>query len=124
MSSEGNVIDVAYEARVLWNVLSEWSQLNFGSDDLRGPLGAIRHLQLEAKECEDAISGDADDKTVSRELADCLILVLDASRRHGLSLVGLLSEARDKMRINVSRRWPKPTGDNRPIEHIRDASDR
>jgi hypothetical protein len=59
-----------------------WSQATFGSDEVRGPIGALRHLEKEAKEAQDA-TGDI------VEYADCLLLLLDASRRGGVYAVGV-----------------------------------
>lgn len=97
---------------------STWSQSTFGLDSARGPLGAVRHLKLEAKELEDSILLNADADSISEELADCFLLILDASRRQGLSPSGLLLAASKKHRINESRKWPKPKDDENPVEHI------
>lgn len=119
---------------------AEWSQATFGTDADRGPLGALRHLEKEAREaqavtineCRD--NGRADNqldvKTPPRfghltpmesELADCLLLVLDAARRSGLPPAALLHAAKLKMAVNRGRTWPKPTGDE-PVEHDRGAA--
>lgn len=90
---------------------AEWSQQTFGTDTERGPLGALRHLEREAREAQQAPS----DLT---EYADCLLLLLDASRRAGFTPLELLGAARDKMRVNRSRTWPKPV-DGQPCEHVK-----
>lgn len=91
---------------------AEWSQATFGADTERGPLGALRHLEKEAREAQAAPS----DVT---EYADCLILLLDASRRAGFTPMELIAAARDKMRVNRSRAWPKPV-EGQPCEHVKD----
>src|SRR5688500_7375797 len=58
----------------LWLDQAEWSQATFGSDDERGPIGALKHLAKEAVEAQAA----PDDE---EEYADCLLLILDAARR-------------------------------------------
>lgn len=93
---------------------SEWSQETFGSDSERGPLGALKHLEKEAKECQEAV-GTPD---LPEELADCLLLLLDASRRAGVSPTKLLEAAQTKMVKNKQRTWQKPK-DDEPVEHVR-----
>jgi len=90
---------------------SRWSQATFGTDQERGPLGALRHLEKEARETQEA---PAD----SEEYADCFLLILDAARRAGISPLQLIDAAQRKMAINRERTWPKPVDDN-PVEHIR-----
>jgi NTP pyrophosphatase (non-canonical NTP hydrolase) len=93
---------------------AEWSQATFGTDSERGPTGALKHLAKEAVECIDAI-GTPDYRT---ELADCLLLLLDAGRRGGVSFEQIVYAARTKMIENKGRTWPKPTSDE-PVEHVR-----
>lgn len=101
-----------------------WSQATFGSDAERGPLGPLRHLEKEAREAQDEaekctdLSEGWDVTKLQEELADCLLLVLDANRRAGLTPMQLVEAAQAKMQINKSRQWSKPVGDQ-PIEHVR-----
>jgi len=90
---------------------AEWSQATFGSDTSRGPLGALRHLEMEAREAQQA----PDDP---EEYADCFLLILDAARRAGISADALVAAARQKMIINRQRQWPRPVDDT-PVEHLR-----
>jgi hypothetical protein len=90
---------------------SEWSQRTFGTDAERGPLGALRHLEKEAREAQESLA----DIT---EYADCLLLLLDASRRAGFKIMQVIEAAQEKMKVNKQRSWPKPTDDN-PVEHVR-----
>ena len=94
---------------------AEWSQKTFGGDFVRGPLGALRHLELEAREAQDAAVNGG----LTEELADCFLLVLDAARRHGLKPMQLVEAAVKKMEVNKSREWPKPTDINTPVMHIK-----
>ena len=96
---------------------SEWSQETFGSDSNRGPLGALRHLEKEAKEAQEVASMDTLYE-LEEELADCFLLLLDANRRAGFNPIGLIRAAQKKMGINRTRTWPKPVDDN-PVEHVR-----
>ena len=95
---------------------SEWSQKTFGSDSERGPIGALKHLEMEAKEAYEAYSIASGN--YHEELADCFLLLIDACRRSGLSIQGLVSTARAKHEINKKRKWQKPTDDN-PVEHVK-----
>lgn len=100
---------------------SEWSQKTFGSDDARGPVGALCHLEREAVEAIAAWNGRPFDAAAFREeLADCLLLLLDAARRGGTQPADLIRAAAEKMVKNKARTWPKTTGDV-PTEHIREA---
>lgn len=89
---------------------SRWSQETFGSDKVRGPLGALRHLEREAREAQADI-------TNIEEYADCFLLILDAARRAGCKPMELIKAAQAKMLVNRQRKWPKPV-DDQPVEHI------
>ena len=88
---------------------SEWSQRTFGTDLERGPIGALKHLEKEAREAQE----HPDDVS---EYADCLLLILDAARRQHVTPLGLIKFAKEKMIINRQRTWAKPT-DDEPVEH-------
>lgn len=104
---------------------SMWSQATFGTDSDRGPIGALRHLQKEAEEAERAAwdVAEARDGTdpdfdlppaaaaLATELADCLLLLLDASRRGGFPPLQLIHAAQAKMVLNRCRVWSSATGD-------------
>lgn len=98
----------------LVNDQAKWSQETFGSDSERGPMGALKHLEKEAKECQDAVGTPE----LKEELSDCLLLLIDASRRAGLKPMQLVEAAQAKLEINKQRTWPKPTSDD-PVEHVR-----
>jgi len=95
----------------LWGEQAKFSQKTFGPDQERGPIGAIRHLQEEAKELE----AKPDDVV---EYADCLLLILDAARRNGMTPDDLLYQAFTKLQVNRRRKWPKPAAADQPIKHI------
>jgi NTP pyrophosphatase (non-canonical NTP hydrolase) len=94
---------------------ASWSQATFGSDDDRGPLGPLKHLEKEAREAQSAV-GSAE---LREELADCFILILDASRRAGIKPMQLVEASQEKMAKNRKRTWPKPIPDE-PVEHLGD----
>ena len=109
--------------RVFWNKHAEWSQATFGTDQERGPLGALKHLEKEAREAQHEVNPDitaASSPELREEIADCLFLTLDSARRAGLTLDTLLDEAYKKLEVNKTRTWAKPTKADEPVEHVRD----
>lgn len=101
--------------RELAHAHGQWSEATFGTSEMRGPLGPLRHLQ---KEVQEAIDAPYD----ASEYADLLLLVLDASRRAGLSGLGLVAQAFAKLDANKLRDWPVGEPDQ-PVEHVRGTSD-
>ncbi len=99
--------------RELWVSQSEWSQKTFGTDQERGPIGALKHLEREAKEAWENPSDIV-------EYADCLLLILDASRRAGFALEALVDAACAKHEVNKGRTWPAPAEGDEPTEHVRE----
>lgn len=105
------LIDLADKLTDLIADQSTWSQKTFGTDQERGPLGALKHLEKEAREAQDKPNDGL-------EYADCFLLILDASRRAGIPIMKLLDLAKEKMKINKERKWGSANG-NEPVEHIR-----
>jgi hypothetical protein len=97
-----------------WQRHAEWSQATFGSDAERGPIGPLKHLEKEAREAQ----AKPDDL---EEYADCLFLVLDATRRAGYTLDDLIAASFAKLAVNRNRIWHKPTSDE-PVEHVRETA--
>lgn len=95
---------------------SKWSQATFGSDSERGPLGALKHLEREAVEAQEALDVSSEETLV--ELADCFLLLIDATRRAGFKVGDLVDAAIAKQKVNESRDWPTPISDE-PVEHKR-----
>ena len=114
MTFTESMLNFALKFNELASDQSEWSQATFGTDAERGPLGALRHLEKEARECQAAVGTN----DLAEELADCLLLLLDASRRAGLKPMTLVEAAQKKMVKNRERVWPSPTSDE-PVEHVR-----
>jgi hypothetical protein len=100
------------QIEILWKEHADWSQATFGTDQERGPIGALRHLKLEADE---AIESPRD----IIEYADCLLLLLDAARRAGFSLEQLVCSARVKLDQCRTRKYPKPEADV-PSLHLKE----
>lgn len=105
---------------------AEWSQKTFGSDEERGPVGPLKHLEKEAREAqqiwidgyEDGEIGTEEFSAFKEELADCLLLILDASRRGGVKPMQLIEAGLAKLDKNKARAWPKSTPDE-PVEHVK-----
>lgn len=106
-------------AHQFWFEHSQWSQETFGLDSERGPIGALKHLEKEAREAHE----EKDETKRREEIADCLFLTFDAARRAGMTLDDLLDEAFKKLDKNKRRVWKKPTNADEPIEHIRGIHD-
>jgi hypothetical protein len=70
---------------------AKWSQETFGTDAERSSIGPLKHLEKEA--------------TDAKEYADCFLLVLDASRRAGISPLELIKIAHLKLDENKLRGW-------------------
>lgn len=114
MSYVENAVDFYDKLSDLIVEQAEWSQKTFGLDSERGPIGALKHLEKEAKEAYESIGTDS----YKEELADCLLLLLDGTRRSNIKLLDLIEVASQKMIKNKARSWPKPTSDE-PVEHIK-----
>lgn len=137
LRAEGAKI-VGIELMKLFEDQSQWSQATFGTDLERGPIGALKHLAEEATEA--AIAEEATEAAIAEDIlghnerparvaelksaalterADCLLLLLDANRRAGSSVLELIRAAQAKMVINRARTFPKPTSDV-PSHHVHD----
>jgi hypothetical protein len=117
---------LADRAQKLFERIGRWSNKTFGDEAERGPKGPLWHLAKEVVcEClgvlpghfdafmkfqNDVVMGGSHQVDVS-EIRDVLILLMDATRRAGLSWCELVSGAEAKMDVNVQRHYPKPTGD-------------
>lgn len=101
---------------------AEWSQVTFGSDAERGPVGPLKHLCKEAKEAWERWGNVGkflgEFTAFKEELADCFLLLLDASRRGGVNVMQLIKAAQTKLEKNKLRTWPKASADE-PVEHVR-----
>lgn len=99
--------------RLLWDEIEEWSNATFGNETERGPVGALTHLSREALEA----AAHPSDET---EYADCLILLMDATRRSCTSWDEVVMAALRKMAVNRTRYYPKPEpGNDEVVEHDR-----
>ncbi len=97
-----------------------WSQQTFGVDELRGPVGPLKHMAKEIPEVINAIMNGTG--TAPEEFADIFLLLLDAIRRYGMTVDDLVADSLVKMGVNVTRKWATPTSDE-PVEHDRSVPD-
>lgn len=103
-------------ARYFFERHAVWSQATFGKDTNRGSIGALKHLEKEAREAQA-------NPTDREEYADCVFLVFDAARRAGMSYDDLFDEVEKKFVKNKKRVWQTPTSPDQPIEHVRGIHD-
>ena len=108
---------VAPSIEQLFAEQQRWSYETFGPPEHRGPAGTLKHLCKEAKEA--AEEQDPAKKLV--ELADILLLAIDAVHRSGASYESWLMAAFEKMRVNRDRTWPdwRTMKAGEPVEHDR-----
>lgn len=132
-----NAIDLYDKLTDLVREQAEWSQKVFGPDNVRGPIGPLKHLEKEAKEAYEAaerIQGLGIPVTLDvaewkakalaeydKELADIFLLFLDAIRRSDIKFRTIVDEAYKKLQVNKSREWPEfdPSKVNEAVEHKR-----
>lgn len=104
----------------VWDKLDRFSQETFGSDEERGPIYPLRHLEREAREAQVAsVNADVSPESVHEEIVDCYLIILDAARRAGMDYEMLLQGAAVKLAINMTREWGEPDQDG-VIEHVDD----
>jgi len=103
---------------MIWERRREWSWKTFGPPEVRGPVGALKHLVKEAAEALDTPGNII-------EYADCLLLILDAADRAGFTELELLNATLDKLAVNEKRAWPDWRGADPaiPIEHDRSSDE-
>ena len=87
-----------------------WSHKTFGGG--RRTEGMIDHITKELKEVES-------NPDSLEERCDVIILALDGAWRAGYGPLQIELALERKQKINISRKWPKPTK-NFAVEHIRE----
>ena len=95
------------EITALQHEIGEWSEATF---DDPGPAPKLHHLKAEV----DELLAAPFDRI---EYADCLILLLDAARKAGISGDELLEAAYHKLQVNKRRIWGEPD-ENGVVQHI------
>jgi NTP pyrophosphatase (non-canonical NTP hydrolase) len=112
--ADGNSIEQGFAS--LADELSEWSESTFGKRPASAP---AYHLKKEVAELIEAFEKDPSNwRAIETELADCFLLVVDASKKHGLTAAGIISNARGKFEVAKKRKWGKADA-NGVVEHIR-----
>lgn len=111
----GRIADIGVALCELIDTHADWSRETFGSDAERGPVGPLKHLAKEAI----AFAEVDDAGNLKVELADILLLLLDASRRAGVKPMQLIEAAQAKMLVNRQRRWNQASS-TEPVEHVRE----
>ena len=96
--------------------IHKWADDTFGTE--RTSIAPLHHLQKEVEETIKAMKQGIRENTLI-ELADCFILILNASSKYRVTFAELLKVSRNKMEINKSRKWGKPDS-NGVCEHIRE----
>lgn len=98
----------------VFDELAKWSDKAFGTPAERGPIGALKHLKMEADE---AIA----EPSKLEEYVDCLFLSLDAARRAGFTYDQIVDGAWVKLAVLWRREHPDPATQPKDvaIEHIR-----
>jgi NTP pyrophosphatase (non-canonical NTP hydrolase) len=88
----------------------EWAQSAFPNQTEKG---LANHLVKESKELVDGIYvGDYEE-----ELADCFMLVLELSKKFGMTIDQLCFLTFEKLQKNKLRKWKEPDQDG-VIEHV------
>jgi hypothetical protein len=94
----------------------KWSDSTFGSRNEKGPIGPLKHLK---DECDEAIENPDD----ISEFADLQFLLWDAASRAGHDIVDLTEACEDKLRVLVTRKYPK-VPDGEPSFHLKDGGEK
>lgn len=121
------------ELEILMNDIAAWSDATFGNGQ-RNPAIAY-HLKKEVDEliealektnalaCDESVGIGEFGRQIKRtkmEFADCFMLLLDSAYHFGINTEGLINLAREKLRINKTRKWGNPDK-NGVVEHIKEA---
>jgi hypothetical protein len=90
-----------------------WSTKTFGEG--RRTEGVVKHIEKELAEIRAK-------PTDIMEWIDVLILALDGAWRAGFTPEIITQALSPKQAININRKWPAPTSEDQPVEHVRDAA--
>jgi NTP pyrophosphatase (non-canonical NTP hydrolase) len=106
------------ELQKLMNDIHQWADKTFGEDRL--PISIIHHLDDEVDELMDALNYGTTDN-INEEFADCLILLLNAASKEGLTAMDLLLNAETKLEVCKKRKWDLPDARG-VVKHKREKS--
>ena len=88
----------------LQNKIAKWQNKTFGDSKDR-PVAVLTHLKREIEELKFGVTVTKDKKEISRELADCVILLVGLAEAFKIDLETAVDE---KMEVNRKRKWKKP----------------
>ena len=109
------------------NDVHNWADNTFGKE--RTALAPLHHLQKEVQEAinamqdEDHLLDSEKRRHTIEELADCFILILNASSKYGLTFDDLFISSVNKMTKNKTRKWGKPDA-NGVVQHLKEQPDK
>lgn len=87
----------------------KWSKKAFGTS--KRTVGITKHINKEV----DEVLAKPDDLS---EWIDIIILAMDGYWRHGGTSSSLMKDLRNKLKINMSRVYPK-VSDDEPSQHVK-----
>lgn len=104
----------------------QWSVETFGEGEHLE--GLLKHIEKECNEVRNEvdnasanfISEEEANKNILNELADIVILTVDAMWRQGFTPEQIAYALLEKQKINMRRKWTKITDPSQPTEHIRE----
>lgn len=97
--------------------IRSWSVKTFGEADA---LPKINHLALEVIELHDALRNGTLGE-ISKEFADCFILLVDGAAAHGITFNQLMIAVAEKHEENKLRTWSLPN-EFGVCHHIKEAA--
>ncbi len=104
------------EVQAFMDDVHQWADVTFGKD--RTAIAPLHHLKKEVDEAIEAMNSQVL-FDIREELADCFILILNATSKYGLEFNTLFSDAKEKMVKNKTRKWGKPD-ENGVCLHIKE----
>lgn len=81
-------------------------------------LGKLSHLREEVSELQNVIDNNDPPARIREELADCWLLLLNATKKLGYDVEIVKSEAYAKLAVNKKRTWGK-RGEEGQIYHVK-----
>lgn len=95
--------------------ITEWQKMTFPQATT---LSKLNHLEEEIEELHVDLVEKAPESNIRSEFADCFILLFGAAASHGMSYSDICTAIKDKMAINITRKWGKPDA-NGVVNHIK-----
>ena len=98
------------------NEIAEWTTKTFPNQT---SISKLHHLKKEVRELIEAIENNHEREGVEHEFSDCFMLLFDAARIEGMSLIDIINVMKRKFDINKQRIWGEPD-ENGVIHHIKE----